>query len=120
MTLARLTSFVNQGGAAERLRFTSALSNGKDLYAFRYAVNDRANTLYYRESEQAIVVVSEPLDQRPPQLDRGARKPRTDRESGRKGARCAVSLPAPGSRGVTRYVFPYGAVIGPATSGRTL
>jgi predicted glutamine amidotransferase len=61
-TLARLNSFVNQGGAAERLRFTSALSNGKDLYAFRYAVNDRANTLYYRESEQAIVVVSEPLD----------------------------------------------------------
>jgi glutamine amidotransferase len=62
LTLARLTEFVNRGGAAERLRFTSALANGKDLYAFRYAVNDRANTLYYRESERAIVVVSEPLD----------------------------------------------------------
>jgi glutamine amidotransferase len=60
VTLARLTSFVNHGGAAERLRFTSALSNGKDLFAFRYAVNDRANTLYYRESEQAIVVVRSP------------------------------------------------------------
>ena len=44
------------------MRFTAALANGKDLYAFRYAVNDRANTLYYRESEQGIVVVSEPLD----------------------------------------------------------
>jgi glutamine amidotransferase len=61
-TLAALTTFVNQNAAADRLRFTSALANGRDLYAFRYAVNDRANTLYYRESEQGIVVVSEPLD----------------------------------------------------------
>jgi len=61
-TLARLTEFVNQKEPGDRLRFTSALANGRDLYAFRYAVNDRANTLYYRESEDAIVVVSEPLD----------------------------------------------------------
>jgi predicted glutamine amidotransferase len=61
-TLARLTSLVNENAAADRLRFTAALSNGEDLYAFRYAVNDRANTLYYRESERGIVVVSEPLD----------------------------------------------------------
>ena len=60
--LARLTDFVNQNGDGDRLRFTAALSNGRDLYAFRYAVNDRANTLYYRESKQVIVIVSEPLD----------------------------------------------------------
>jgi len=60
--LARLTDFVNQNDNGDRLRFTAALSNGRDLYAFRYAVNDRANTLYYRESEQNIVIVSEPLD----------------------------------------------------------
>jgi predicted glutamine amidotransferase len=61
-TLGRLTALVNASEAADRLRFTAAMSNGQDLYAFRYAVNDRANTLYYRESEQGIVVVSEPLD----------------------------------------------------------
>jgi predicted glutamine amidotransferase len=61
-TLARLTDLVNESAAADRLRFTAALSNGEDLYAFRYAVNDRANTLYYRESDTGIVVVSEPLD----------------------------------------------------------
>ncbi len=61
-TLARLTDFLNGGGSNERFRFTAALSNGRDLYAFRYAVNDRANTLYYRESDNGIVVVSEPLD----------------------------------------------------------
>jgi predicted glutamine amidotransferase len=62
-TLATLTGFVNSNNPADRLRFTAALSNGRDLYAFRYAVNDRANTLYYRESANNIVVVSEPLDQ---------------------------------------------------------
>jgi glutamine amidotransferase len=57
-TLARLADLIGP----DRMRFTAALANGRDLYAFRYAVNDRANTLYYRESEQSIVVVSEPLD----------------------------------------------------------
>lgn len=60
--LARLTDLMNQGEPQEHLRFTSALSNGRDLYAFRYAVNDRANTLYYKESAEGIVIVSEPLD----------------------------------------------------------
>ena len=44
------------------MRFTAALANGRDLYAFRYAANDKANSLYYRESADNIVVVSEPLD----------------------------------------------------------
>jgi glutamine amidotransferase len=60
--LMRLTEYVNRGTPGDRLRFTSALSNGHDLYAFRYAVNDSANTLYYRESQSTIVVVSEPID----------------------------------------------------------
>jgi len=64
-TLARLAALVGQTEPADRLRFTAALSNGQDLYAFRYAVNDRANTLYYREEANNIVVVSEPLDSEP-------------------------------------------------------
>ncbi len=39
--LATLTDLVNQTEPADRLRFTAALSNGSDLYAFRYAVNDQ-------------------------------------------------------------------------------
>ena len=58
--LARIADLMNE--AADRLRFTAALSNGHDLYAFRYAVNDQANTLYYRETDNGIVIVSEPLD----------------------------------------------------------
>jgi glutamine amidotransferase len=57
-----LTQLSEMIAAGEPLRFTSALTNGRDLYAFRYAANDNANTLYYRESGGNIVVVSEPLD----------------------------------------------------------
>ena len=61
-TLLALTRLVNQRGYREPLRFTAALADGRDLYAFRYAVNDTSNSLYFRESDDGIVVVSEPLD----------------------------------------------------------
>src|SRR6185312_3087540 len=61
-TLATLTEMVSADGHKEPLRFTAALTNGRDLYAFRYAANDKANSLYYREAGANIVVVSEPLD----------------------------------------------------------
>ncbi|HEY1365312.1 MAG TPA: class II glutamine amidotransferase [Xanthobacteraceae bacterium] len=60
--LATLTDIVSSKGYIEPLRFTAALANGRDLYAFRYAANDNANSLYYREAEGNVVVVSEPLD----------------------------------------------------------
>jgi glutamine amidotransferase len=53
---------VSSKGYHEPLRFTAALANGRDLYAFRYAANDQANSLYYRESGDNVVIVSEPLD----------------------------------------------------------
>jgi glutamine amidotransferase len=60
--LATITDMVSGKGYKEPLRFTSALSNGRDLYAFRYSANDKANSLYYQESGGNVVVVSEPLD----------------------------------------------------------
>src|SRR4051812_36559769 len=47
-TLARITDMVRASGTQEPLRFTAALSDGRDLYAFRYVYNGNANTLYYR------------------------------------------------------------------------
>lgn len=44
-------------------RFTAALADGRDLYAFRYAANDASNSLYYRIAGHGLVVASEPLDQ---------------------------------------------------------
>ena len=61
-TLARLTELVRASGTTEPLRFTAAISNGRDLYAFRYANNALANTLYYRDIGDSVLVVSEPLD----------------------------------------------------------
>jgi len=61
-TLRRICTLVNEDGRRERLRFTSALTNGRDLYAFRFAENDAPNSLYFREESDEVVVVSEPLD----------------------------------------------------------
>jgi len=61
--LTQVASMVDE--VKQPLRFTAALSNGRDLYAFRYAVNDAANTLYYRESSQEVLAVSEPIDRDP-------------------------------------------------------
>ena len=61
-TLSILTDMVRASGTTEPLRFTSALADGENLYAFRYSNNDTPNTLYYREAADNVVVVSEPLD----------------------------------------------------------
>src|SRR5437764_5779327 len=39
--LATLTDMVSHDSYKEALRFTAALANGSDLYAFRYAANDK-------------------------------------------------------------------------------
>src|SRR4051795_2082575 len=63
--LSTISALVTQGSRNERLRFTAALTDGQDLYAFRYAVNDSANSLYYRSVRGGVVIVSEPLDREP-------------------------------------------------------
>jgi len=60
--LATVTQMMAEPASPDQLRFTAALTNGRDLYAFRYAAHDKANTLYYRESAREVLVVSEPLD----------------------------------------------------------
>jgi predicted glutamine amidotransferase len=61
-TLGVLTAMMDEGDRHEPLRFTSALANGRDLYAFRYAANTSGNSLYYRSAGADVVIVSEPLD----------------------------------------------------------
>jgi predicted glutamine amidotransferase len=60
--LRDLCALVNEGGHREHLRFTAALANGRDLFAFRFAENDTANTLYFRKNGDDLVVASEPFD----------------------------------------------------------
>jgi predicted glutamine amidotransferase len=59
--LGHLCAMVNADGCNEPLRFTSALTNGVDLFAIRFAENDVANSLYFREGGGEVFVASEPL-----------------------------------------------------------
>jgi predicted glutamine amidotransferase len=61
--LSLLADMVRASGSADPVRFTSALTDGRDLYAFRFCTNETANSLYFREAAGNVVVVSEPLDQ---------------------------------------------------------
>lgn len=61
-TVTTLTDMVAQSGTTEPLRFTAAFTDGQDLYAFRYAYNGSANTLYYRQERDNLLIASEPLD----------------------------------------------------------
>jgi glutamine amidotransferase len=61
-TLGVLADIVQASGTKEPLRFTAALADGETLYAFRYSNNETPNTLYYREAQDNVVIVSEPLD----------------------------------------------------------
>ncbi len=58
---------INDKGEKAPFRFTAALADGRDFYAFRYSANDSSNSLYYRTLGNTVVVASEPLDQ-----DRGS------------------------------------------------
>lgn len=60
--MSELCKLVNEEDYREPVRFTSALTNGHDLFAFRFAENDSANSLYYRTAGDGLVVASEPLD----------------------------------------------------------
>ena len=42
--MRKLKRIMTESGEGRRLRFTAALSNGRDIYAFRYAFNDGGNT----------------------------------------------------------------------------
>jgi predicted glutamine amidotransferase len=61
-TLGDISAMMDETGACEPLRFTAAFAVGQDLYAFRWASDDKAPTLYYRETGPDLTVVSEPID----------------------------------------------------------
>lgn len=62
-TLAQVQSMLDSAGITEPLRFTSCYTDGETLWAYRWASDDKAPTLYYREEEGGVLVVSEPIDE---------------------------------------------------------
>ncbi|WP_126978685.1 class II glutamine amidotransferase [Frigidibacter oleivorans] len=61
---ARFEALSRAAGAAPHVRLTAAYSDGRRLYAVRYATDEGAPTLYHRwsDSRQGRAVVSEPLE----------------------------------------------------------
>ena len=99
-TLTTLTDMVRASGTKEPLRFTAAFADGETLYAFRYSNNDTPNTLYYREAQDNVVIVSEPLDTRTRVLEPGAAGASHHRAPARAGGDAAVPRSGAGGGGV--------------------
>jgi predicted glutamine amidotransferase len=60
--LEAVLTAMREAKITEALRFTSTLTDGEQMIAFRYASDDRAPTLYYCTCDDGTMVVSEPLD----------------------------------------------------------
>jgi glutamine amidotransferase len=63
-TLRSVRGLMAEAGIDEPLRFTAALTDGESLWAYRWACDGRPPTLYFRETEGNLIVVSEPIDDR--------------------------------------------------------
>ena len=63
-TVFQLKILAREFGEAPFMRFAAAFSDGKRLYAVRYASDKFAPTVYYRKSKRlgGYAVVSEPLE----------------------------------------------------------
>ena len=61
-TLAETRSLMRKAGVREALRFAAALTDGRDLYAVRFASDDKPPSLYVCEREDSVIVASEPID----------------------------------------------------------
>ena len=61
-TLAAILGLMREAGVRDPLRFTASLSDGERVWAFRWSSDKRPPTLYWREDETGLVIVSEPID----------------------------------------------------------
>lgn len=60
--LADVKAMMQDASVCDALRFSAALTNGEDIYAFRWACDAKAPTLYWRIKPKGLFVVSEPFD----------------------------------------------------------
>ncbi|GJE17387.1 class II glutamine amidotransferase [Methylobacterium marchantiae] len=61
-TLSTVRDLMQAAGITEALRFTAVVTDGETLTAYRWACDGRPPSLYYRQTETGLVVVSEPID----------------------------------------------------------
>ncbi len=62
--LTEVRASMSKRGIRAPLRFAAALSDGKRVFAFRYASDDKPPSLYLNRCDHGTVVASEPLQDR--------------------------------------------------------
>ena len=62
-TLDRVKAIMNDAGITEPLRFTATLSDGETIWAYRWACDGEPPSLYYCQTPNGLVLVSEPIDE---------------------------------------------------------
>lgn len=62
--LALVGAMMAEAAIDEPLRFTAALTNGRDFFAFRAASDSEPPSLYFQAEQDRLLVVSEPLDRK--------------------------------------------------------
>jgi len=60
--LGEVWALMRAGQIGDPLRFSAALADGDDVFAFRWASDDRPPTLYHRQEAYGQMVASEPLE----------------------------------------------------------
>jgi glutamine amidotransferase len=60
--LGRVRRLMDGAAIDEPLRFTAALTDGANMWAFRWASDGKPATLYWKHDEDGLFVVSEPID----------------------------------------------------------
>ena len=61
-TLHRVHALMRDANVKEPLRFTAAMTDGTNFFAYRWASDGCAPSLYWRQTAKNLLVVSEPLD----------------------------------------------------------
>ncbi len=64
-TLERVLALMVAAGSRQPLRFAAAYSDGERLICFRWSSDARPPSLYWRQHQGNVIVVSEPVDARP-------------------------------------------------------
>ncbi len=94
-TIETIRGLMQAASVTEPLRFTSVVTDGENLTAYRWACDGRPPSLYYREGPGGLVVVSEPID--------GCRDgwtvvPKGATLQARRGSAATVTAPKPAAR----------------------
>ena len=61
--LSKVQMIIQQHDITEPIRFAAALADGENLYAIRWASDERPPSLYFRQISTGLLVASEPLDE---------------------------------------------------------